>query len=85
MRTTIGTLVLALLTPLDRALSTQLANDTARRSCTLESAVTTRAVPPTPKDIAGIEVYAGPATIPPHFAGGRSSCGVVVVWTRYGP
>lgn len=39
---------------------------------------------PIPKDIAAIEVYAGPATIPPQFAGGRASCGVVLIWTRYG-
>jgi hypothetical protein len=39
---------------------------------------------PWPRDIAAIEVYAGPATAPPPFAGGGSSCGVVLIWTRDG-
>ena len=38
---------------------------------------------PPPKEIAGIEVYAGPATIP-QYAGGRATCGVVLIWTRHG-
>jgi Carboxypeptidase regulatory-like domain/TonB-dependent Receptor Plug Domain len=39
---------------------------------------------PPPKEIAGIEVYAGPATIPLQYAGGRATCGVVLMWTRHG-
>jgi hypothetical protein len=39
---------------------------------------------PSPRDIAAIEVYAGPATAPPQFAAGASSCGVVLIWTRSG-
>jgi hypothetical protein len=39
---------------------------------------------PSPKDLAGIEVYSGPATIPPQFAGINTSCGVVLVWTKDG-
>lgn len=39
---------------------------------------------PSPKQIAGIEVYAGPATIPPQFGGGDRRCGLVAVWTRDG-
>jgi hypothetical protein len=40
---------------------------------------------PSPKELAGIEVYAGPATIPLEFKGYGRSCGVVLVWTRDGP
>jgi hypothetical protein len=39
---------------------------------------------PPPKELAGIEIYSGPATIPPQFAGTNTSCGVVLVWTRDG-
>lgn len=39
---------------------------------------------PTPKDIAGIEVYAGAATIPPQFSGVDRRCGMILVWTRDG-
>lgn len=39
---------------------------------------------PTPKDIAGIEIYSGPATTPPQFAGPDSHCGVMIVWTKQG-
>ena len=39
---------------------------------------------PPPKQIAGIEVYAGAATIPPQFGGVDRRCGVVAVWTRDG-
>jgi hypothetical protein len=39
---------------------------------------------PRPKDIHGIEVWAGPASIPAKYAGAGSEkwCGVVAVWTR---
>ena len=39
---------------------------------------------PSPKELAGIEVYAGPATIPLQFKGYDRSCGVILVWTRDG-
>jgi hypothetical protein len=35
-----------------------------------------------PNTIAGIEVYTGPATIPPQYGGARSTCGLIVVWTK---
>jgi hypothetical protein len=39
---------------------------------------------PPPKDLAGIEVYSGPATTPPQFSGFGRDCGVILVWTRDG-
>jgi hypothetical protein len=39
---------------------------------------------PTPKSLAGIEVYAGSATIPPQFNGMNHGCGVILVWTKDG-
>jgi len=39
---------------------------------------------PPPKDIAAIEVYSGPSTTPPQFAGYNRGCGVILVWTREG-
>ncbi len=39
---------------------------------------------PPPRDIAGIEVYAGSATVPAQYAALNSGCGVVLVWTRDG-
>jgi hypothetical protein len=39
---------------------------------------------PPPKELAGIEVYAGPSTAPPQFSGTGRSCGVIVVWTHDG-
>ncbi|MHB1311415.1 MAG: carboxypeptidase-like regulatory domain-containing protein [Gemmatimonadaceae bacterium] len=40
-----------------------------------------------PKEIHGIEVYPGPATIPVQFGGLRkdAACGLVMIWTRRGP
>jgi hypothetical protein len=36
-----------------------------------------------PRDIAGIEVYASDAAIPPQYAGlGGSGCGAVIIWTK---
>jgi hypothetical protein len=37
-----------------------------------------------PEDVHGIEVYAGPATIPAEFGGMRQDvmCGLVMIWTR---
>jgi hypothetical protein len=37
---------------------------------------------PSPRDLAGIEVYAGSATIPPQFNGYNHGCGVILVWTK---
>jgi hypothetical protein len=39
---------------------------------------------PPPREIAGIEVYAGSATIPPQFSGMNRGCGVILVWTKDG-
>lgn len=39
---------------------------------------------PTPKTLAGIEVYAGPSTVPPQFSGMNRGCGVILVWTKGG-
>lgn len=39
---------------------------------------------PPPHDLAGIEVYAGAATIPPEFNGYNRGCGVILVWTKEG-
>lgn len=39
---------------------------------------------PPPKQIAGIEVYSGSATVPPQFGGPDRRCGVIAVWTRDG-
>ena len=37
-----------------------------------------------PQDVEAIELYSGPATIPPQFAPRFNSytCGAVVIWTR---
>jgi hypothetical protein len=37
---------------------------------------------PSPRDLAGIEVYAGSATIPPQYNGPNRGCGVILVWTK---
>ena len=39
---------------------------------------------PAPKEIHGMEVFAGPATIPPQYngAGNSKMCGLIAVWTR---
>jgi hypothetical protein len=39
---------------------------------------------PSPRELAGIEVYAGPSTVPPQFAGPNRGCGVILVWTKAG-
>lgn len=40
-----------------------------------------------PKDVYGIEVYPGPATMPVEFSGLRKDamCGLVMIWSRRGP
>ena len=37
---------------------------------------------PPPRDIAGIEVYAGSSTIPLQFSGFNRGCGIILVWTK---
>jgi hypothetical protein len=37
-----------------------------------------------PESLAGIEAYAGPASIPPQYNSTGSACGVVLLWTREG-
>lgn len=37
---------------------------------------------PTPKEIAGIEVYDGAATLPPQFSGPDRRCGMILIWTK---
>lgn len=37
------------------------------------------------RDIEAIEVYTGPSELPGEFAGSKSGCGLVVIWTRAGP
>ncbi|MFN0098512.1 MAG: carboxypeptidase regulatory-like domain-containing protein [Gemmatimonadaceae bacterium] len=37
---------------------------------------------PTPREIAGFEIYAGAATVPPQFSGLDRRCGMILVWTR---
>src|SRR6185437_7361894 len=39
---------------------------------------------PAPSEIAGIEIYPGPSTTPPQFAGFNKGCGVILVWTKDG-
>jgi len=39
---------------------------------------------PRPKEIAGIEVYAGPSGVPSQFAGQDRRCGMVLIWTKDG-
>ncbi|MGI8547230.1 MAG: hypothetical protein ACR2M1_07835 [Gemmatimonadaceae bacterium] len=36
-----------------------------------------------PSEVAGIEIYLGPATLPFQFRGSSASCGAVVVWTKH--
>jgi hypothetical protein len=40
-------------------------------------------IPIPASDVAGIEVYGGPAGVPIEFQQG-SSCGVVAIWTKHG-
>jgi hypothetical protein len=37
-----------------------------------------------PDNIEAIEVYRGPAEVPPQFGGAQSACGVILLWTRTG-
>ena len=33
-------------------------------------------------EVAGVEVYKGPASLPAEFTGSDSRCGAVVIWTK---
>lgn len=35
-----------------------------------------------PSDVAGVEVYTGPASLPAEFSGSTGRCGAVVIWTK---
>lgn len=35
-----------------------------------------------PRNIAGIEIYSGTATVPSLLRGGNTTCGVIALWTR---
>ena len=37
---------------------------------------------PSPRELGGIEVYAGPATVPLRYSAGGMSCGTILIWTR---
>ena len=39
---------------------------------------------PPPRDLAGIEIYSGPATIPVQYNSQGAWCGVILVWTKSG-
>jgi hypothetical protein len=39
---------------------------------------------PLPRNLMGIEVYNGAATMPPQFSGMNRGCGVILVWTKDG-
>lgn len=39
---------------------------------------------PPPKDLAGVEIYSGAATIPLKYKVGTASCGVILFWTKRG-
>ena len=36
----------------------------------------------TVSELAGVEIYSGPATIPAKYNGTRVTCGLVVIWTK---
>jgi hypothetical protein len=39
---------------------------------------------PSPREMAGIEVYAGNATMPVQYSGYGSGCGIILIWTKDG-
>jgi len=39
---------------------------------------------PSPRNLAGVEIYTGPATTPVEFGGAGRRCGVILVWTKDG-
>jgi len=36
-----------------------------------------------PKDLAGVELYPRPSTVPPQYQQVATGCGVVLIWTKY--
>ncbi len=74
----------------DGGSNTQLAFSTRTSSCPMQIVIdgvqlptpaNLRALPP-PSDIMGMEVYAGPATIPLRYKSSNSGCGVILIWTK---
>ncbi|MGH7616281.1 MAG: hypothetical protein ACREPM_03560, partial [Gemmatimonadaceae bacterium] len=39
---------------------------------------------PRPSEIAAIELYSGPATVPLQYKSAKASCGVILIWTKDG-
>lgn len=39
---------------------------------------------PSPREVAGIELYTGPATLPVRYNGLDARCGLIMIWTRDG-
>ena len=39
---------------------------------------------PTPSEIAGVEIYSGPTTIPLQYKRASSGCGIILIWTKSG-
>jgi Carboxypeptidase regulatory-like domain/TonB-dependent Receptor Plug Domain len=39
---------------------------------------------PSPKEIAGVEIYSGPATVPLEYKRHDTMCGVILIWTKGG-
>lgn len=39
---------------------------------------------PSPKEIAAVEIYSGPATLPLQYKRHDSGCGIILIWTRSG-
>lgn len=75
----------------DRRLFTQVAVNT-RSGCPFRVFLDGVALPqstnladlPGPREVAGIEVYLGPATVPTMYAGSTNGCGAIFVWTKTG-
>jgi hypothetical protein len=34
------------------------------------------------QDVEAVEIYAGPAQVPPQYGGAHSACGIILFWTR---
>lgn len=68
----------------------QTAYSTRTSSCPLQVFVDDVLLPPpadlaniaSPRDVAAIEVYSGPATIPLQYKPANSGCGVILIWTK---
>jgi hypothetical protein len=50
----------------------------------LDPETTGGAIPLSPDEIAGIEVYQAPAEAPPEFQKVNASCSIILIWTRRG-